>query len=377
MKDNNNIISNINIKNPKIIITNNNIEEGAYDEDPLSFMDENIGVLSPLKIAAVPPRIETSPYKPPSEATFGSATLKRRKYSSSSLSRHRLSQSCNSLQIKEIKEHESLLPVCSSSSDVKCVKGSTLRHLIASDRFQGLYEKVIIIDCRFHYEYKGGHIKGAVNISSTKGVEKRLIANLNLLHSRLCLVFHCEFSSHRGPALYRYLRRWDRNVHANNYPQLYYPEMYVLKGGYKEFYEKFAELCDPKGYVPMRERKFANQMKNCMMMSTRATVTRCRSFRGNDQQVANEDMMLYGCQFGKFDDKLKQKRQVKGKEKENNKENEKPKGPSSRTRGKTKKMRWETDRKDAPPDHLFSYNSQPDLVNVSDWLFNLSLNKKN
>ncbi|KAG9462568.1 hypothetical protein GDO78_013851 [Eleutherodactylus coqui] len=35
----------------------------------------------------------------------------------------------------------------------------------------------------------------------------------------------------------RYVRRQDRN--SNDYPKLHYPELYVLKGGYKEFFPSY------------------------------------------------------------------------------------------------------------------------------------------
>jgi len=53
-------------------------------------------------------------------------------------------------------------------------------------------------------------------------------------HRRLLVVFHCEFSSERGPRLCRFVRERDRAL--NEYPALHYPELYVLKGGYKEFF---------------------------------------------------------------------------------------------------------------------------------------------
>ena len=52
------------------------------------------------------------------------------------------------------------------------------------------------------------------------------------------LIFHCEFSSERGPKMYRFLREQDRELNKDSYPKLNYPEVYVLEGGYKAFYEK-------------------------------------------------------------------------------------------------------------------------------------------
>jgi hypothetical protein len=33
------------------------------------------------------------------------------------------------------------------------------------------------------------------------------------------------------------MRSEDRNIHANNYPVLHYPELYLLEGGYKALFE--------------------------------------------------------------------------------------------------------------------------------------------
>lgn len=36
--------------------------------------------------------------------------------------------------------------------------------------------------------------------------------------------------------MYRALRDIDRRLHIDFYPQLFYNEIYLLEGGYKEFY---------------------------------------------------------------------------------------------------------------------------------------------
>ena len=54
------------------------------------------------------------------------------------------------------------------------------------------------------------------------------------LDKRIILIFHCEFSSERGPRMCSFIRERDRA--SNDYPSLYYPEMYILKGGYKDFF---------------------------------------------------------------------------------------------------------------------------------------------
>jgi hypothetical protein len=44
---------------------------------------------------------------------------------------------------------------------------------------------------------------------------------------------------------YRYLRSMDRSLNADVYPKLNYPEMYLLDGGYKNFYNQFSVSHSP------------------------------------------------------------------------------------------------------------------------------------
>jgi len=53
------------------------------------------------------------------------------------------------------------------------------------------------------------------------------------------IIFHCEFSQKRGPRAFRNLRSKDRAANIANFPHLDYPEIYVLEGGYCNFYPQF------------------------------------------------------------------------------------------------------------------------------------------
>lgn len=65
-----------------------------------------------------------------------------------------------------------------------------------------------VIDCRYPYEFEGGHIRGAQNLFTheqileelvnSKTDTPKLVANEP---KRNIIVFHCEFSSERGPKL--------------------------------------------------------------------------------------------------------------------------------------------------------------------------------
>ncbi|XP_013917442.1 PREDICTED: M-phase inducer phosphatase 3 isoform X2 [Thamnophis sirtalis] len=145
-------------------------------------------------------------------------------------------------------------------SDLRYITADTVVALL-HNQFQSLVEKFYIIDCRYPYEYHGGHIKGALNIHRQVDLFEHFLRKPLLPSSpqkRLFLVFHCEFSSERGPKMCRYLREEDRAM--NEYPALHYPELYVLQGGYKEFFLENKELCEPQSYCPMDHQDFKAEM---------------------------------------------------------------------------------------------------------------------
>ncbi|VUZ55744.1 unnamed protein product [Hymenolepis diminuta] len=74
------------------------------------------------------------------------------------------------------------------------------------------------------------------------------------------LIFHCEFSSQRGPELCRFLRRVDRLLNYSRYPFLFYPYVYVMMGGYEAFYRKCPELCEPRGYLTMFKQENRDEL---------------------------------------------------------------------------------------------------------------------
>ncbi len=129
---------------------------------------------------------------------------------------------------------------------------------------------VTVLDCRYPYEYEGGHIVGAKNLyskdlaldefPSTKQPLTSVTSSTNIL------VFHCEFSIERGPNMVRFLREADRSMNKAAYPALHYPEIYLMHGGYKAFWEACGtdsntqQLCEPSSYRPMVEEGFEEEM---------------------------------------------------------------------------------------------------------------------
>ncbi|KAM9329476.1 M-phase inducer phosphatase 2 [Gastrophryne carolinensis] len=133
---------------------------------------------------------------------------------------------------------------------------------VLKGKYQDLIERCVIVDCRYPYEYEGGHIKGAVNLPLEQDIEDFLLKKPIVPSSpdkRVIVVFHCEFSSERGPRMCRFVRKQDRN--SNEYPKLHYPELYVLKGGYKDFFPSFQLHCEPQAYRPMHHEDFKEHLK--------------------------------------------------------------------------------------------------------------------
>ncbi|SCV69076.1 BQ2448_2096 [Microbotryum intermedium] len=138
------------------------------------------------------------------------------------------------------------------------ITASTLNDLQAG-LFASRIKSYHIIDCRFDYEFEGGHIRHAVNIPELAEVEESLLHNSPPEPStseqaprdgKTVLIFHCEFSAKRAPTTAQHLRKQDRLKNHHDYPNIHYPEVYVLQGGYAEFYRSFPERCIG-GYLAM------------------------------------------------------------------------------------------------------------------------------
>lgn len=145
--------------------------------------------------------------------------------------------------------------------DLKYISPETMVALLMG-KFSNIVEKFVIVDCRYPYEYEGGHIKTAVNLPLEQDAETFLLQSPIMpcsLDKRIILIFHCEFSSERGPRMCRFIRERDRAT--NDYPSLHYPEMYILKGGYKEFFPQHPTFCEPQNYRPMNHEAFKDELK--------------------------------------------------------------------------------------------------------------------
>ncbi|KAI1502344.1 hypothetical protein F5X99DRAFT_158765 [Biscogniauxia marginata] len=156
--------------------------------------------------------------------------------------------------VAKIEESQKLmLPHCypiGCNDNLPRISGETFLDLL-NGKFNGQYTQKIVIDCRFEYEYEGGHIDGAVNYNDKDLLLKHLFDVP--MEGKTLLIFHCEFSLHRAPLMARHVRSEDRAVNAENYPKLTYPEVYILQGGYSNFFNQHRDRCSPPEYVDMHD----------------------------------------------------------------------------------------------------------------------------
>lgn len=75
----------------------------------------------------------------------------------------------------------------------------------------------------------------------------------------------------------RNLRSVDRKINEMRYPTLFYPEVYLLDGGYSNFYRMHPEHCEPRGYVEMQDVRFVSRCEDDLSQS-RKTWKRHKSF---------------------------------------------------------------------------------------------------
>ena len=94
-------------------------------------------------------------------------------------------------------------------------------------------------------------------------------------------VFHCEFSVNRGPYMAQIFRGFDRELNKEKYPELFYPNIYILDGGYKKFFAEYSDFCDG-GYVPMRDEE--HKLNGDLVKSTSQYRESCENLNKQHRQ---------------------------------------------------------------------------------------------
>ncbi|KAL7629649.1 m-phase inducer phosphatase [Parahypoxylon ruwenzoriense] len=160
---------------------------------------------------------------------------------------------------------------------------------ILDGKFNKFYTQKMVIDCRFEYEYDGGHIMTAVNCNNRELLAQQLLENP--MDGRTLLIFHCEYSACRAPMMARHIRALDRAVNAEFYPKLTYPEMYILDGGYSQFFIEHRERCHPQAYVAMDAEEHTNTCEREMgkLQQKRKGFNRAKTFAFGQRDAMIDD----------------------------------------------------------------------------------------
>lgn len=142
------------------------------------------------------------------------------------------------------------IPTLVTSGIIPRITGHVLVDIL-NGVYDNLFSELYIIDCRYEYEYNGGHIKGALNINDPRMLYESFFRTV---YKNAIFVFHCEFSHNRGPQLASIFRTFDRELNKKSYPSLFYERVYILEGGYRKFYNDFINFTTGSYTLMMDQR---------------------------------------------------------------------------------------------------------------------------
>ncbi|GAB0140426.1 hypothetical protein EsHS_00001048 [Epichloe bromicola] len=192
------------------------------------------------------------------------------------------------MDIEEV--HEPALPhflLDDPTDSIPRIAKETLLDIL-DGKFSERFDQKMVIDCRFEYEYDGGHIEGAVNHNDKELLATQLFETP--IAGRTLLIFHCEYSAHRAPLMARHVRSYDRTVNADSYPNLTYPEVYILDGGYSGFFAEHRGRCYPPEYVEMSDEKHQRTCEREMgRLKARKGLGRSQTFAFGQREPCIQD----------------------------------------------------------------------------------------
>ncbi|CAD8181961.1 unnamed protein product [Paramecium octaurelia] len=140
---------------------------------------------------------------------------------------------------------------------LECHYENSIQYISAETLMQSMkLHDVLLFDCRYQYEFQGGHIRGATHLHHLLNLSEELFGVTQ--ESKKIVVLYCEFSISRSKEKYFEIRNLDRSM--NIYPMLTYKNLYILSKGYSEFYKKFQHMCDGE-YVTMNDPRYEYELE--------------------------------------------------------------------------------------------------------------------
>ncbi|KAK0766127.1 hypothetical protein N5P37_001017 [Trichoderma harzianum] len=193
--------------------------------------------------------------------------------------------------VTEIEEaHEPIIPHFLPDDPTDTIPRITRETMLAilDGKYSDKFAQRMVIDCRFEYEYEGGHIDSAVNHNNKELLADQLFQTP--MEGLSLLIFHCEYSAHRAPLMARHIRSQDRTINAEHYPRLTYPEIYILDGGYSGFFAEHRARCFPPEYVEMSDEKHQRTCEREMgRLKSRKPFGRAQTFAFGQRSTSLHD----------------------------------------------------------------------------------------
>uniref|UniRef100_A0A915E806 M-phase inducer phosphatase n=1 Tax=Ditylenchus dipsaci TaxID=166011 RepID=A0A915E806_9BILA len=181
----------------------------------------------------------------------------------------RMKNNPNSYHSPDPLEHYSLKTVekpQTASAAFRSISADTLCRLLDSMTEEQFRKKFFLVDCRYPFEFSGGHIRNAVNIFDPIHIEATFYPSkqedFRDINSRIP-IFYCEFSQKRGPQMAHELRKIDRMHNEKHYPHVDYKEIYILDYGYNKFFDKakLIDFCEPQYSFHKKATMFSTDLK--------------------------------------------------------------------------------------------------------------------
>ena len=147
-------------------------------------------------------------------------------------------------------DYDESIPILKSNFSIPRISPLVLSEILLG-KYDLVFDDLFVIDCRFNYEFNAGHIQGAINFQTQEFLINSFFENPR---KNTIFVFHCEFSVNRGPTVALLFRQIDRFFNTNHYPNLFYPKIYILDGGFKLFFKNYSQFCEGF-YLPMSNKE--------------------------------------------------------------------------------------------------------------------------
>ena len=233
-----------------------------------------------------------------SESQFNLIQNKIEKLPSKNNDKENMNNTMNMDKDCDTKESTESLPVCLKSDDgTQHISIETINELMNGKKYKDLFDHFVIIDCRYKYEYIGGHINGSLNIQCSNLLKLLFKINFckyninDINNKRIAWILHCEYSQKRGPRAAKFIRNLDRTINQFDYPNLFLPHLYVLSGGYKKYYETNKKIGT---YISMFDENYVQQMAESEILEKRLWPTQKQrnSKKGRKKQFKTQVLCL-------------------------------------------------------------------------------------